>query len=299
MRSDILQSTDALLSRFPKTHLPGGSQTACLFSILLVSVLFNLSGKHSLLVLSSLFNFGSILALLIGINRGLYTSTGKRKLLSEVELPTFSLDAVLLKMISTAARLIPLIFSSRFRIPGALFLGLADALTAGVCGAVWLRRQEFPMTEPSAFYCALAGCVFMFSFPFRAALAHDFVLDSLWTWSACLEPLAVVPECVAVLMAIREHGRVANLLTYPFPPVAAMARLISAVTAAVYWTYATSARRGDYRLISGLLLLIQGVGVAGALLVATLSLRAEIQKRKVDGEPLLTKTEAASVAKAL
>jgi hypothetical protein len=266
------------------------AQMGSLFAILLVVLVVNLSGKHSLLVLSSLFNLGSALALLSAVDGGLYTAAGRKKLLTEAELPTFSMDAVFLNILSTSARLVPLVLSPKFRIPGALFLGISDSLALGFLVYLWSRRKEFPLKEASVFYYALAVAVFMFSFPFRAGLARSFALDSLWTWGACLEPLVVVPQCVAVLLSSSSKDGLStgSLLTYPFPPLAAVARLVSAVAAVIYWLYTTNARRGEYRLISGLLLLLQVVGVCGAVLVAALSLKAEIQKRKLHGNPLLS-----------
>ena len=176
---------------------------------------------------------------------------------------------------------------------GFLFLGASDTLSLGILIYVYSRRKEFPANEPSIFYYALAGAAFLFSFPFRAAIAQNFLLDALWSWGACLEPLAVVPHCVALAAVLKDSD------AQTFPVFAGLAKLIAAISAVVYWLYVTEARRLEYRRVSGLLLLLQAVGVCGSACLAALALKAEVARRKWGDKPLLTLVTKSESAKAL
>jgi hypothetical protein len=140
----------------------------------------------------------------------------------------------------------------------------------------------------------------LFSFPFRAGLAQNFLLDSLWSWSACLEPLSLVPHCVALFLSSKD-GNFHSFLSSSssFPVLTGLGRLVGSLTAVVFWVYVTEARRTEYRGISGLILLCQSVGVCGAVLLSALSLKAEVVQRKLGlDKPLLTLLTKAESAKA-
>lgn len=184
---------------------------------------------------------------------------------------------------------------------GYLFLILSDLLTLGACLHIFCRRKEFlndlNYKSNAAIYYILSSAVFLFSFPFRASLGHNFILDSLWTWSACLEPLAVIPHCVAVVPSVASW--LPSAKDGHFPATVAVSKLIAAITSVIYWLYITEARRVQYRRISALLLLLQSVGVCGAAGLAAVALKAEVAKRHGSKQPLLTLVIKRDSAKAI